>query len=72
MPDRQSDSNRKGRRLALVIAGTGVFYVLAGLLAAEYGWSMRLRGLFDLIALTGFGVALILAIGLWRARKDPD
>ena len=64
------DTGTRGRRLSLVIAGTGILWVLANLLGEEYGWSQRTRGLFDLIALAGFGLALVLAIGLWRSRKD--
>lgn len=63
-------TNPAGRRLALVIAGTGLFWVLANLIGSEYGWSIRTRALFDLIALAGFGLAFVIAIGLWRGRKD--
>ena len=68
----ERDTGWFGRRIALVIAGTGILYVLVNLLAEEYGWSNRTRALFDLIALCGFGVALILAVRLWRARKSED
>lgn len=61
---------KAGRRLALVIAGTGILWVLANLLGEEYGWSNRTRAFFDLAALAGFGAAFWIAIGLWRARKD--
>ncbi len=63
-------SNPAGRRLALVIAGTGLFWVLANLIGSEYAWSNRTRALFDLLALAGFGAAFVIAIGLWRGRKD--
>jgi hypothetical protein len=66
----KDDNGKAGRRLALLIAGTGVFYVLATLIGDEYGWSNRTMGLIGLIALAGFGVALWKAIGLWRIRKD--
>jgi hypothetical protein len=64
------DPNRTGRRLALLIAGIGLLWVLANLIGSEYGWSNRTQAVFDLVALAGFGVALVMAIGLWRARKD--
>ena len=64
------DSGSTGRRLALVIAGTGLLWILATLLGDEYGWSQRTRGLFDILALVGFGYAFWMAIGLWRARKE--
>ena len=63
------DPNKAGRRLALLIAGIGLLYILANLIGAEYGWSNRTRAIFDLLALAGFGVALVKAILLWRARK---
>jgi hypothetical protein len=66
----KKDDGKAGRRLALFIAGTGLFYVLATLIGDEYGWSNRTMGLIGLVALAGFGVALIKAIGLWRARKE--
>lgn len=56
--------------MSLVIAGTGIVWVLANLIGGEYGWSTRTLALFDLLALAGFGAAFWLAIGLWRARKD--
>lgn len=64
------DPNKTGRRLALLIAGTGLIWVLAYLLGSEYGWSPRIMLYVDMAALAGFGVALVMAIGLWRARKD--
>ncbi len=56
--------------MSLVIAGTGIVWVLANLIGSEYGWSNRTLALFDLLALAGFGVALWYAIGLWRSRKE--
>ncbi|MFK7875135.1 MAG: DUF5337 domain-containing protein [Paracoccaceae bacterium] len=70
MAEEPQDQAKAGRRLALVIAGTGILWVLANLIGSEYGWSPRTQGLFDLVALAGFGAALFIAIGLWRARKD--
>jgi hypothetical protein len=70
MAKNETDTGKAGRRLALVIAATGIGWVLANLIGDEYGWSNRTRALFDLLALAGFGVAFVIAIGLWRARKD--
>ncbi|MEO1640721.1 MAG: DUF5337 domain-containing protein [Pseudomonadota bacterium] len=63
---------RAGQRVALIVAGTGVFWVLAFLLGDEYGWSNRTRVLFDLAALAGFGFALWQTYRLWRARQNDD
>lgn len=70
MGEKPKDTGQAGRRLSLVIAGTGIVWVLANLIGGEYGWSTRTLALFDLLALAGFGAAFWLAIGLWRARKD--
>jgi hypothetical protein len=69
--DKDPGKQRKtGQRLALVIAGTGLAWVLANLLGAHFGWSNRTRALFDLIALAGFGWAVISAIGIWRDTRQ--
>lgn len=66
------DSNqaRAGQRVALIVAATGVLWVLANLAGAEYGWPNRIRALFDLAALAGFGFALWQTYQLWRARQN--
>ncbi|MEP4197365.1 MAG: DUF5337 domain-containing protein [Aliishimia sp.] len=69
MAQGRDDNGKAGRRLSLVIAGTGIIWVLANLIGSEYGWSNRTMAFFDLLALTGFGVALWIAIGLWRTRN---
>ena len=65
-----TDQGKAGQRVALIVAGTGVLYVLVNLVAAEYGWSNRGRALFDLAALAAFGFALWQTFKLWRARQD--
>lgn len=70
MADGSGKQSKAGQRLALVIAGTGVAWVLANMLGAHFGWSNRTRALFDLIALAGFAWAIFVAIGIWRARQD--
>ncbi len=67
-----SGSARAGRRLALWIAGIGVFWVLANIVGSDMGWSHRTRALFDLIALAGFGWALWTVIAIWRARHSDE
>jgi len=70
MVETKDKTGKAGRRVALVVAGTGIFWVLANLIGSEYGWSSRTQAFFDLAALAGFGAAFWIAIGLWRARKD--
>lgn len=68
----QQDGNieRKGRFTAMVIAGTGVFWILATLIGGELELSNRIRALFDMLALAGFIWALVLTYQIWRARRD--
>ena len=65
-------SGAAGRRLALAIAGTGLFWIAATWAGAHFGWSNRTRALFDLIALAGFGWALAGVFRLWRARRNDE
>jgi hypothetical protein len=66
----QGNLNTAGKRLALVIAGVGVFWVCANVAGSYLGLSNRIRALFDLAALAGFGGALWIAIGIWRSRQN--
>jgi len=54
------------------MAATGVFWVLATALGAEYQWPQRVIALFDLAALAGFGFALFKTYQLWRARQKDE
>lgn len=69
---RHGDSTqaRAGQRVALIVAATGVLWVTANLVGAEYGWPNRIRALFDLAALAGFGFALWQTYQLWRVRQN--
>lgn len=69
MPDQDAEIARKGRVAALVIAGTGLFWILATLLGGYMALDQRVRALFDLLALGGFVFALLLIYQLWRARQ---
>lgn len=64
-----TDLARKGRRIALFIAGVGLFWILIVAIGAEYDWPLRLRALFDLVALAGFGLGLYMTYTLWRMRQ---
>ncbi len=58
-----------GRRAALVMAGTGIFWIGATALGSYFGWSNRTIALFDLFALAGFGWALWMTFNIWRNRQ---
>ncbi len=68
--DLEQQLARKGRGAALLIAGTAVFWVLASFLGSQMGLSVRLRGLFDLIAAAGFIWALWMIFQIWRSGQN--
>lgn len=70
MPDRDEEIARKGRSTALLIAGTGVAWVLATLIGGQLGLDNRTRALFDLMAFAGFVWALVLIYQIWRLRRS--
>ncbi len=73
MPDGEDphkDRGRQGRTIALVIAGTGLFYVLAQWGGRALGADQRTLALFDLIALGGFLWCIIMTWQMWRNRRD--
>ncbi|WP_292288032.1 DUF5337 domain-containing protein [Marivita sp.] len=70
MKRQRSEESRTGQRVALFIAGIGLFWILVTALGAQYGWSQRTRALFDLVALAGFGAGLWMTYKLWRARQN--
>lgn len=64
-----NEVSRRGRRLALIIAGLGIAYILATTVGRLAGLGPRVLGLFDLVALAGFGWAIYEAVTLWRNRE---
>ncbi|MFB9150778.1 DUF5337 domain-containing protein [Roseovarius ramblicola] len=69
MPQQDAEIARKGRLAALVIAGTGAFWILATIMGGVMALDHRVRALFDLMALGGFVFALVLIYQLWRMRQ---
>ena len=70
MTGQKPDTARTGRRIALLIAGTGLGWIIVNAIGASLGWSPRMFALFDLAAAAAFGWALWLIYGLWRARQE--
>lgn len=60
---------RQGRLAALLIAFTGIGWLLVLALGGQLGWSQRTLAFFDLAALAGFAMGLWLLFGIWRARR---
>ncbi|MEP3333016.1 DUF5337 domain-containing protein [Sedimentitalea sp.] len=64
---------RKGRHIALVIAGTTLFWLAVTLfIGPAVGLPGRYALLFDFIALAGFVYAGINTYQLWRMRQDSQ
>ncbi|MFZ7090476.1 DUF5337 family protein [Primorskyibacter sp. 2E233] len=70
MTQAKPDQGKTGRKIALVIAGTGVAWIIVNALGAAMGWTSRTLALFDLAALAAFGWAIWMIYGLWRARQE--
>lgn len=66
----KTNFDRRGRVIALVIAGTGLGWIAANAIGAALDWSQRLRALCDLAAMGGFVWAMWLIYGLWRDRQE--
>lgn len=64
----KGNSLAKAPMLALVIAGTGIFWVLGQALGTQLEWTQRTRLLIDLIAMAGFFWALVVGYQIWRKR----
>ncbi|CUH50660.1 DUF5337 domain-containing protein [Shimia marina] len=65
-----SPTAKQGRFAALVIAGTGLFWIAAIVIGEWLALPERTRALLDLIALAGFVFALVLIFRIWRARQE--
>ena len=71
MPSERDRRNaRQARTVAIVLCATMVLWLALQWLGGQLGWATRWVFLFDLAALAAFVWALIVTVGLWRARKD--
>jgi hypothetical protein len=61
---------RTARTVALVLCLTMALWFGSQWLGSRLGWAPRWVFLFDLAALAAFLWAIIVTVGLWRARKD--
>ncbi len=62
----------KSRRVALVLAATGILWAVAQFAGSKLGWSQSTRALFDLAAGAGFLWALVVIYQIWRARQGNE
>lgn len=56
--------------VAIVLSVTMLAWLALQWLGGHFGWATRWVFLFDLAALAAFVWAMIVTVGLWRARKD--
>jgi len=68
-PDTRPEPRTASRRAALLIMATGIFWIGATWIGGALELSQRVRALFDLFALAGFGWALWMNYGIWRQRQ---
>ena len=70
MREKDTDTARQGRVVALVIIATALLWVGSLALGPRLGISNRVAGLIDLAALAAFLWAFIVTFSIWRRRKD--
>ena len=68
--ERERRQAKTARMVALVLCATVVLWLALQWVGGRLGWAPRFVFLFDLAALAAFLWAMIVTIGLWRARKD--
>jgi len=61
---------RAGRRAALVMAGTALFWIVVRVAEGRLGLTNRTMALLELFALAGFGLSLWMTYQVWRMRQN--
>ncbi len=66
----QGETRRKqGRRIAVIIAATGLSWILVQIVGAALGVSQKVMVLFDMLAGVGFVMALWLSYQMRASKK---
>lgn len=60
---------KQARMAAIIIAVTGIVWLLAVGLGGQLGLPIKYAVLFDLAALAAFFFALVILFRVWRARQ---
>jgi MFS family permease len=68
--DRDRLLARRGRMVALVIAGAGLAAILAPYIVSVTGLAARFEFLIYLAAMAAFLWAFVVTWQIWRARRD--
>ncbi|MGZ9810443.1 DUF5337 domain-containing protein [Pseudoroseicyclus sp. H15] len=61
---------KAARTAGLVMAGTGLYWIVVTFAGAQLAWPNRLKALLDLFALAGFGMGLWMTWRAWRLGRD--
>jgi hypothetical protein len=69
IPSQQAEM-AQGRRLALVVAVTGLGYILVQALGGLYNWPPKFILLADLSAAAAFVWVMVAAVRIWRKRHN--
>ncbi|UWQ22832.1 DUF5337 domain-containing protein [Jannaschia sp. W003] len=70
MSDPARHAATQQRRIGAVILGTFALWIAVQFAASRLGWPVRWVALADLAALAALGWAVVMAVGLWRTRKE--
>lgn len=68
----QNLNQRLGRMAIYIIIVTASVWVVATWAGNHWGWPMKSRLVFDLMALGGFGFALAVIWRVWRTRQKDE
>jgi hypothetical protein len=70
--DKEKAIARQGRIAALVVAGAMLFWLVAQWAGPQLGLAGRYALLIDFAAMAAFVWAFVVALQIWRARRDEE
>lgn len=70
--DKDKAIARQGRIAALVVAGAMLFWLVAQWAGPQLGLAGRYALLIDFAAMAAFVWAFVVALQIWRARRDEE
>ena len=70
MTDQDQANAKKGRMVALVIAGVMLLWIAAQVIGPRLGLPGRYALLIDFFAIAAFVWALVVATQIWRSRQN--
>ncbi len=71
-PERDRELARRARMLSLVVAVAAILWLGGNWIGRMIGLPGRFALLFDLMAIGAFVWVLVVAIGIWRARRSDS